>query len=277
MIFHHFSAKPTAFVLFPQHFFPAFRYLHYWLHAIDEHSLHSPFVFNFYTQIVKPDKQLPVFREIETYRKEKLIDNHIVKVSDLGASSAVQSGITRKVGSIARHSLSTAKFSRFLFRLASHLQPATIIELGTSLGINTLYLSAYHTACRVVTFEGCNASIAQAQSLFSRWGKNNIDLVSGNIDNTLPEYLSQNITIDMAYIDANHRYTPTLNYFNELLGHITPESVLVLDDIHWSCEMENAWQQIKQHESVTLTIDLFDAGLVFFKPMYTKQHYILSY
>jgi predicted O-methyltransferase YrrM len=81
----------------------------------------------------------------------------------------------------------------------------------------------------------------------------------------------------MVYIDANHRYEPTLRYFDALVKYCTPDAVLVLDDIHWSAEMEKAWEKIKQHEKVTLTIDIFDAGLVFFTPLYTKQHYTLSF
>lgn len=263
--------------LLSQRLFLSFRYLHYWLNAIDEHSLHAPFIFKFYTEVIKPDEHLPVFQKIEPYRKEKLKDHRVVHVGDLGAPSLVENGSRRKVSSIARHSLSSAKSSRLLWRLAHYIQPAHIIELGTSLGINTLYLSSYHPACKVVTFEGCNTSIEQAASLFAQWETKNIELISGNIDDTLPKYLEQYTPVDMVYLDANHRYEPTMKYFNLLMNHLSPTSVLVLDDIHWSAEMEHAWRKIKQHKKVTLSIDIFDAGLVFFKPLLTKQHYTLSF
>lgn len=263
--------------MFSQRFFLVSRYLHYWLNAIDEHSLQAPFVFELYTQVIKDDVQLPVFQEIGTYRKEKLADHRNLRFSRLGAASSVKKSDERKVSSIARHSLSSAKFSRFLFRLARYCQPSLILELGTSLGINTLYLSAHNPACRIVTFEGCNTSIAEAAALFSTWEKKNIELVAGNIDDTLTEYLCRHKTIEMVYMDANHRYEPTLRYFDALVKYCTPHAVLVLDDIHWSAEMEKAWEKIKQHEKVTLTIDIFDAGLVFFRPLYTKQHYTLSF
>lgn len=200
-----------------------------------------------------------------------------MKVSNVGAPSSIENGFERKISSIARHSLSAAKFSRFLFRLACYLQPSSIIELGTSLGINTLYLSSYHPACKVVTFEGCTASIEQAASLFAQWESKNIELITGNIDDTLSMYLAQHTSVDMVYLDANHRYEPTMKYFKLVLNHMIPDSVLILDDIHWSAGMENAWEQIKLHKKVTLTIDIFDAGLVFFKPLLTKQHYTLSF
>ena len=260
-----------------QRLFLASRYLHYWLNAIDEHSLHAPFIFEFYTQVVKSDVCLPVFQEIETYRKERLKNHRLVKVGNLGAPSLVENSFERKISSIARHSLSSAKFSRFLFRLAGYMQPSNIMELGTSLGINTLYLSSYHPACKVVTFEGCRTHIEQAVSLFAQWKSKNIELIAGNIDDTLSTYLAQHTSVDMVYLDANHRYEPTLKYFNLLMNHVTPNSVLLFDDIHWSTEMENAWKQIKQHKRVTLTIDIFDAGLVFFRPLLSKQHYTLSF
>ena len=260
-----------------QRLFPVSRYLHYWLNAIDEHSLHAPFIFELYTKVIKADAQLPVFQEIETYRKERLDDHQNLEFSSLGAPSSVKNSGKRKVSSIARHSLSSAKFSRFLFRLAQYWRPSNILELGTSLGINTLYLSAYDSACQIVTFEGCTASVAQAKKLFSKWKNKNIELISGNIDDTLGEYLLSQKAVDMVYLDANHRYEPTLRYFGELVKYCDANSVLVLDDIHWSAGMEKAWEKIKQHEKVTLTIDIFDAGLVFFRPFYTKQHYILSF
>ncbi len=260
-----------------QRLFPVFRYLHYWLHAIDEHSLHAPFIFELYTKVIRAEAQLPVFQEIETYRKERLNNHQNLKFSSLGAASLVKNSGERKVSSIARHSLSSVKFSRFLFRLAQYWQPSNILELGTSLGINTLYLSAHNPACRITTFEGCTASVEQAKTLFSVWKNKNIELIAGNIDDTLPAYLSWQKKVDMAYIDANHRYEPTLRYFNELIRYCDANSVLIFDDIHWSAEMERAWKNIKAHEQVKLTIDIFDAGLAFFRPLYTKQHYILSF
>ena len=254
-----------------------FRYLHYWLHATDEHSLHAPFIFELYTKVIKADRQLPVFQEIEALRKEKLNDHQNLKFYSPGAASSVKIADERKVSSVARHSLSGARFSRFLFRLAQYWQPSSILELGTSLGINTLYLSAHNPACRITTFEGCATSVEQATSLFSRWKHKNIELISGNIDDTLGEYLLSQKAVDMVYIDANHRYGPTLRYFSQLVKHCTPNSVLIFDDIHWSAGMEKAWEKMKQHEKVTLTIDIFDAGLVFFRPLHTKQHYILSF
>ena len=84
--------------------------------------------------------------------------------------------------------------------------------------------------------------------------------------------------INLAFIDGNHRKEPTLHYFSELLKKSTNDSIFIFDDIHWSSEMEEAWNLIQQHDSVTLTVDLFFIGLVFFSTDFkVKQHFTIRF
>jgi hypothetical protein len=39
----------------------------------------------------------------------------------------------------------------------------------------------------------------------------------------------------------------TLDYFDLLLPTITNNTVWIFDDIHWSSEMDEAWEMIKKH------------------------------
>ena len=130
---------------------------------------------------------------------------------------------------------------------------------------------------QIITLEGNPETAAVAQQQFQSWSRHNIRLVVGNIDDTLPSVLDQLPQLDIAYLDANHRYTPTMQYFTQLLTKVHEDSVILIDDIYWSREMKEAWKAIKQHPSVTLSINIFDAGLVFFCPLRIKQHYILSF
>ncbi len=254
------------------------QYLNYWLHALDQHSLQSPFVYNLYTKVIHPDDRLPVFQEIELLRLGRKRDGRTIRVNtSLGAASLVSDNELRTISSIARHSLSAPRFSRLLYRLASFIQPRQIIELGTSLGINTLYLSAAVPHAQVITFEGCAATASLAADTFATWKFKNIQLVQGNIDKRLPEFLATTTTVDLVYVDANHRFEPTVRYFELLLNQMSSDGILIFDDIHWSAGMEAAWKAIKQSPRVSLTIDIFDAGLVFIKPMLTKQQYVLEY
>lgn len=251
-------------------------YWHYWLHAVNEHALQAPFVYQLYGSVIKPDWQDPSFEQIEATRRTFLQSRERVPARDWGAKSRVSSQPERTIRSIARHSLSSPKFSRLLYRLATYQSANNIVELGTSLGINTLYLSAV-TAARVYTLEG-NPSLAdRAEQAFRRAERTNIDLIRGNIDETLPDLIKKLPKVDVAYVDANHRFEPTVRYFEQLTQKTHPDSVIVIDDIYWSGEMRQAWQHIKQHPSVTLSIDLFDAGLVFFLPLKVRQDYTLLF
>jgi predicted O-methyltransferase YrrM len=260
-----------------QKLFIALRYLSYWLNATDEHSLHSPFMFELYTTVIKPDKHYYCFPSIEKSRRAFLKNNSAISITELGAGSVVTSAQTRKISSIAKHSLSPEKFSKLLFRLMTFTKPKTVVELGTSLGINTLYMAYYHSQTTVYTFEGCSQLAQQAKNLFNKHLRRNIHLIEGNIDNTLTPTLKKLPSIDLIYIDANHKHTPTLSYFNQCLEKSHPNTLIIIDDIHWSKEMEQAWEDIKQHPMVTCTVDIFEAGLVFLLPQPTKQHYTLSF
>jgi predicted O-methyltransferase YrrM len=82
-------------------------------------------------------------------------------------------------------------------------------------------------------------------------------------------------TQNLIYFDGNHSKIATLDYFEALLPTISNESVWIFDDIHWSPDMEEAWEIIKKHPKVTVTIDTFQWGLVFFRREQEKEHFII--
>ena len=214
---------------------------------------------------------------IEAVREELLQSEDFVKIEDLGAKSLASSQSQRRVRSIARHGLSSPRFSRLLYRLLTHLEANYVVELGTSLGVNTLYLSAARPLAQVYTLEGISALADRAEDIFRQQGQSNIRLIRGNIDQTLPALLPRLPQVDLAYLDANHRYEPTVRYFEQIVEKVHQRSVIVVDDIYWSKEMQRAWQTIRQHTSVTLSVDLFQVGLVFFQPLSVRQHYTLMF
>lgn len=206
-----------------------------------------------------------------------LNDDTILQVNDLGAGSAVLKTKTRKISSIARYSLKSAKYSQLLFRLVNHFQPQTILELGTSLGITTLYLAKATPQAKVLSIEGSEGIAERAKQNFKKLQVTNIQLITGNFDNVLQTQLKELNQLDFVFVDGNHRKAPTLRYFEQCLAYAHNDSVFVFDDIHWSDEMREAWALIKNHERVTLTIDLFFIGLVFFRKEQVKQHFILRF
>lgn len=255
-------------------FFKIKTYLNYWLDAVDEHSLHAPFLFDFYTRIINRET-IPV-PKFEALRKQLANDHREIEVKDLGAGSKHFPDSKRKISDIATLSLSDAKFSTLYSRIAAHIKAKTIVELGTSFGINTLYL-ATQPGSKVYTFEG-SETIAEIAALSFELGEaKNIELITGNIDQTLYATLSRIPKIDLAFLDANHRYEPTLRYFDLVVSRSHHKSVIILDDIHDSPEMERAWSAIKKNPLVYTTADLFRCGVVFLDPSLSKQHVVLRF
>ncbi|QRQ99588.1 O-methyltransferase [Dyadobacter sandarakinus] len=254
-------------------------YLKYLWRAGNEHSIHSPFLFELYTRVIRNKKaDLPDFTLLKSFRNELLHCTLEIEVRDLGAGSRVNKSNRRKVRDIARNAEKPEKFGKLFYRLVQHFQPATVLELGTSLGLSTLYLAKAAPSGSVYTFEGCPETARYARQNFYKLKVENIEVITGNIDETLPAFLAGTPKpLDFAYFDANHRFEPTVRYFEQCLPHAHNDSVFIFDDIYWSAEMTQAWEQIKKHPSVTLTVDLFWIGLVFFRKEQVKENFVLRF
>ncbi|SOD77971.1 O-methyltransferase [Spirosoma fluviale] len=255
-------------------------YLRYLSRARDEHSLHSPFLFSLYLQVIRAKTGSKVlFAPIQNLRRELRKSRQLVTIADLGAGSKINSSRQRSIGDIARNSQKSARFGRLLFRLIQRFSAKVIVDLGTSLGITTAYLAEATKPYggHVLTFEGCPETASVARHNFERLAIQNIEVVVGNLDETLAQAIAALPPIDFVFFDANHRYEPTVHYFETCLTNIHNDTVFVFDDIHWSDEMEQAWGYIKTHQSVRVTVDLFWVGLVFFRKEQPKQDFVLQF
>ena len=216
-------------------------------------------------------------RKIEEAR-QRLFKNTNYVQSPFGAGSIKGLSAHKRVKDVARVSLTTKKCSLMLSRLISQYNFKHVLELGTCLGINALYLSSISDV-RLVTFEGYQPYCDIAQQGFDALNRKNIKLIGGDIDVTLPQYLTEGTTqaVDMVYIDANHTYEATMRYFRLLQKTLHERSIMVIDDIHWSREMKKAWNEIKADDNVSATIDIYDAGIVFFDPLLKGHHYVIYF
>ncbi len=256
----------------------ALKYLQYRLCASNGkgHGIHSPFVFNFVQNVLNDKRNFYCYETIEKLRQELKQNKRMLSIEDFGAGSHTKQYQQRSIASIAASALKTKKFSQLLFRMVNYYQPQTILELGTSLGITSSYLSCAKADATVITMEGAKAVAAVARQNFKHLHLQNIELITGNFDNTLAKVLKNVSVIDFAFIDGNHRKQPTLLYFEQLLAKKNEQSVFIFDDIHWSHEMEEAWKEIISNNNVTLSIDLFFIGIVFFrKENKEKQDFVI--
>lgn len=258
----------------------AARYVKYYLSAANSkgHGIHSPFVFDFIKFIKNDKKVYHEYAPIESLRRQLLCNPALIEVKDFGAGSGFSNAKQRSIQQIAKSSLKPKKFGQLLFRMVKAYKPTTILELGTSFGITTSYLASAASDAQVVTIEGASSIAAVAGQNFSSLGLNNIRQVVGNFDDVLLGELQRLPKIDFVFIDGNHRKLPTLQYFHEILKKSHSDTVFVFDDIHWSDEMEQAWQLVKGHSAVTLSMDLFFIGIVFSKNIFSdKHHYSIRY
>ncbi|OSZ80275.1 SAM-dependent methyltransferase [Chitinophagaceae bacterium IBVUCB2] len=258
----------------------AFKYLSYFFTSSNGkgHGVHSPFVFNFITKILNDKTPYPEYEKVEKLRKQLLADNIVLTIEDFGAGSAVAKTNSRTVASIAKNAAKPKKFAQLLFRMVKEYQPQTIMELGTSLGITSSYLSLAKPGAKLVTMEGAAEVANRAKKNFQILDLQNYSLIQGNFDHTLSAVVNDLSAVDFAFIDGNHRREPTEKYFLELLPKTNNESILIFDDIHWSSEMELAWETIKNHPSVRCTIDLFFIGIVIFRQEFReKQHFTIRF
>ena len=277
------------------------------------HGIHSPYLFEWVRLVMADKNSYYAWGKIEECRERMLADKREVAFVDYGsgAKSGVGSserGDKRKVCDIAKGSLARKKYAQMLARLVNWLgrslltshseavhgtsvvgSPArggsgdgqlavgdglTIVELGTSLGVTTAYMAAVDSRNKVVTYEGCSAVAQIARANWKALGINNIECVVGDIN---VEKLDKELgRVDVAFVDANHTYAGTRAYVNILLKKMHAKSVLVVDDIHHSAEMERAWREICADERVTSTMDLYQMGLVFFDKHYWKRHYVMK-
>jgi len=258
------------------HFTLALKYFRYLCTAANGkgHGVHSPFVFEFITRVLNDRRNFYAFESIEKIRQDLLSNHDTIEIEDFGAGSRVAKTNTRKISAVAKGSLKPAKYSQLLFRMIDFYAPGQIIELGTSLGITTAYLASANPTATVTTFEGSTAVAQIAEKNHRLLGLKNIILHQGNFDTELPKWLTQNKSIDFAFIDGNHAFKPTVAYFEALLQVVHENTILVFDDIHWSAEMEQAWAHISAHPRVTLSIDLFFIGVVFFRKEFAQKQQV---
>ncbi|MBK8566613.1 MAG: class I SAM-dependent methyltransferase [Saprospiraceae bacterium] len=252
------------------------RFLKFYWQAQTRYNVHSPFVFAFTEAVLEDDRWYYAFSEVEALREFLLPDSHQIEVTDLGAGSELTPGKLRTIGSLVKHSASRAFICQWLFRTVKHCKPKTMLELGTSLGIGTAYQAAAALNARIITIEGCPNVATYARKNMEMLKVKNVEQRLGRFEDRLPAALHDLGQLDYVFIDGNHRKEPTLHYFEQCLANAHVGSVFVFDDIHWSVGMKEAWDTIRTHPRVTVSIDLFYIGIVFFrKENKAKEHFRL--
>ncbi len=251
------------------------EFLKYMLAARNEHGLHSPFLFELYCEVFKSPKEYYCFEQLEKERKALYSDHSLIHVSDFGAGSSYGSGEKRRVNKIAKQSLKSRKYAQLLFRLALHTKAEKVLEMGTSLGLTTSYFALSNKECKVTTIEACPNIHQKATQLFKRLNLENIQAKLGQFKAVLPDLDDQ---FDFVFIDGHHDGTACLNYLEQVKSKLNPKgAVVVVDDIRWSAGMNNAWKTMLEDAYFQVKLDVFELGILIFRPQQAPSRHILRY
>ena len=204
-------------------------------------------------------------------------DETLISITDLGAGSKQTKGNNRTIKSIVKNASIPPKYGKLLNKFIKHHNYKTVVELGTSLGIGTSYLALDNTETTVYTIEGCPNILTKAQQNLKTLNIHNVQFFQGEFSTQFKVVLSHFNQADLVYIDGNHTYEATIDYFNFFKSKLTQHGIFVFDDIHWSKGMEKAWQEILNDSETTLTLDFFRMGIVFINPDFKKEHLVLRY
>ena len=170
--------------------------------------------------------------QIEAMRSNRLVDQTLLSDGSLGPAGIFDEG--RTIAYAANTSKKYAAACR-LYSLVKEYQPKTILELGTNIGFSSSYLAS--AGGKVTTLESSPYRIRLAKELHEKLSLD-IEYVQGLFDDTLEPTLERLAQVDLAFIDGNHHYQPTLDYFEKILPFTSNGSLIVFDDVRWSQGMQ---------------------------------------
>ncbi len=249
------------------------KYLSYLANAKTKYYLHSPFVYQFYLNVLEGEDET-LFQAIRLLRTKLKNSDTALKIEDFGTGDLK----SKKLSDIERKVSVRDKYGVLLYRLVRYFKPKNVLEIGTSIGLSSSYMALVNSDVRVTSLEGSQELAETAKQHHALLQIKNVEVVTGNFCQTLPASLKQFPTVDVVFFDGNHSRQATLDYFSQCLTKANDNSVFVLDDIYWSEEMTGAWEEIKSHPHITLTIDLYQFGICFFrKEKLAKENFVLWY
>ncbi len=252
------------------------KFLKHFYIAKNRYGVHSPYVYKLLTNCIYDKTRYPEYKIWEAYRKQLMSSHQFLEVKDAGAGSKVFHSAKRSVSDMARLAGSSKRKARLLFRLARYLQAENILELGTHLGLGTMALALAGKDFKVTTIDADENLMFFAREQFKNYGIDNVQWMPGFFDEVLPE-LTSNKKYDLIFLDGNHRGDATLKYVEMLKSAMHDETVLVLDDIHWSGDMEQAWKKLIRDDFFHVSADLFFVGLLVPRPFQQKEHFIIRF
>lgn len=236
----------------------AFSLLQHLIKAKTRHGVHSPFIYRLLDEVIYDFRAKKVYQEIEGLRAEFLQNE-------------------RNKTFLNNNSLISPSLAQLVHRLVADLKPQNSIELGARMGICTAYLAKAASEANIISISRNFETLSITEENLQKLNIRNVELLSGNVDELLPKLLDGILKLDFILIDGNHSKISILNYFNCCLPKMSDHSMMILEDIYQNEDMKSAWQEIKSHPDVSVTIDLFWMGLVFVRRAQNKENFKIRF
>lgn len=238
------------------------------------YGVHSPFVFNLITKVINERCSYYSFYDIELLRKQLLFREQEIVYPDRQQKGRVR---RRTIGEIVAREAIKPKHGALLFRLANYFKSKKILQLGPSMGLSTLYLTSYAPDLDCIALENVPEFATIARMAFEKEGKNPVDLRTGAYTELLPKALEDMESPDFIFFNTLYEQHNNVWLFNECMKHVHEDTVFVLEGIKASRKMRELWQDICARPDVTVTIDLYSMGIVFFNKRLHKRDYIVYF
>ena len=204
----------------------------------------------FYVELTDDERSL--VDQIEVLRRRLNSTSATVRIVDYGAGDAKleRSADGMRHGMSSQCSVSSACraskrqfWALFLFHLIRHFQPRSCVELGSCVGISAAYQAAalrLNGRGNLITLEGAPALAEIARKNLQELGLDRARVINGRFEDELPRVLANSTPVDYAFIDGHHDEQATIRYFQQFLSHLSPQAIVVFDDLSWSAGMRRA-------------------------------------
>lgn len=244
-------------------------YISYLWNARGNHYLHSPFVFEWYKTVKNYTVKCPPL--IQLYRDD------LAKNLDAFEYNSNQNKTSTTISQRYKQTSINHQYGAVLHATAQYLNAKKFLELGTSLGVSTLYMTIANEGIKGISIDANSQAIDIAMTKFKDYGlDSDVSFYLGEFKNALPQILSTNNLIDICYIDGDHSYDATVYNTKYILPYLSPHSVIILDDIRWSRDMFLAWEELISIDPFNITVDFGRIGLLFkLNNSSPKQHFVL--
>lgn len=227
------------------------------------HGIHSPFVFELVTNVIEQPYPYYGYRDIDLIRLHLRL--HDQAITWQGKQSSIRRYLHKQAIS--------QKEGELLFRLTNHYKSRSILAVGSSMGLTPLYLTGYAGDLKCIVLESETDVATIASRNIEKKTNSPLRVIQGDYQTTLQEALQQFEQIDCIYLCKELRVEELDNIYHECSPFFHEESILIISGIHSSSAKKNYWEQLCNDPKITVSVDLYKLGLIFFQPKLHKRMY----